>query len=209
MNTHVFQAHSMASAVAQVKARLGPDALILGTRTVREGGLFSLSRRKLVEITAAGESGSEPVGQPATASRLPLPSMDVPSWLQRDKPAGSRRFAGRDMALLSERLSLKPSAGDSSSAHLPRRLRSLFESFVSADISESLARQLLRDLPGDLDPSSASDSNPLLGRIEKLIPTVGAIQPGLAGKPQIVSFVGPTGVGKTTTIAKLAAQYKL
>jgi len=209
MKTHIFQAHSMASAVAQVKAHLGPDALILGTRTVRAGGLFSLSRRKLVEITAAGESGSEPLGQPATTSRLPLPSLDVPGWFQRDKPAGTRRFTSRDTALLNERICPDRSAGDFSTPHLPRRLRSLFESFVSTDISESLARQLLRDLPDDLDPSSASGSNPLLERIEKLIPTAGAIQPGLAGQPQIVSFVGPTGVGKTTTIAKLAAQYKL
>ncbi|NIA07734.1 MAG: flagellar biosynthesis protein FlhF, partial [Actinobacteria bacterium] len=53
MKTQVFQAHTMASAVAQVKAHLGPEALILRTRSVRSGGVFS--RRKLVEITAAAE----------------------------------------------------------------------------------------------------------------------------------------------------------
>ena len=58
MTTHIFQAHNMASAVAQVKASLGPDAFILRTRTIRPGGLFS--RRKLVEITADVEPGATP-----------------------------------------------------------------------------------------------------------------------------------------------------
>ena len=220
MKTHIFQAHTMASAVAQVKVHLGPDALILGTRTVRTGGLFNLSKRKLVEITAACEPGAEPAkfhgseqpappGQPMASNRVSLPSMDVPSWLEQDKPIGPTRPAGRDTRLSGDRLGSVRAAEAPAKTHSPQRLSSLFESLVSTHIAESLAKELLRDLPEDLDPGSPTDSNPLLSRIERMIPTAGPIQPGLAGKPRIVSFIGPTGVGKTTTIAKLAAQYKL
>ena len=45
--------------------------------------------------------------------------------------------------------------------------------------------------------------------LEGYDPTAGPLEPGLPGKPTVISFIGPTGVGKTTTIAKLAAQYKL
>ncbi|HOU93531.1 MAG TPA: hypothetical protein PLU22_20910, partial [Polyangiaceae bacterium] len=45
--------------------------------------------------------------------------------------------------------------------------------------------------------------------VEKMIPEAAPIRAGRAGEPRIVALVGPTGVGKTTTIAKLAANFKL
>ena len=205
MKTHIFQAHTMASAVAQVKAGLGPDALILHTRTVRPAGLFS--RRKLVEITAAVEPASTPAqfhgsGRPTTIGRVSLPDMDVSGWLQQD---ASARLSNRGTDLFDNPLS----STEHPEPHLSSRLQSLFESFISNYISRTLARRLLEGLPEDLELSSTAQTNPLLSRIEQMIPTSGPIQPGSSGNPRIVSFIGPTGVGKTTTIAKLAAQYKL
>ena len=72
MKTHIFQAHSMADAVSQVKAHLGPNALILNARTLRKGGLFTRSRTKLVEITAAEDSLDQP-------SEFHTPSPHTPS----------------------------------------------------------------------------------------------------------------------------------
>ena len=168
----------------------------------------------MVEITAACESGAEPTkfhgpGQPAASNRVSLPSMDLPGWLEQDTPISPTRLAGRGTRLSGDPLASVRTAEPHAKNPSPQHLSSLFESLVSAHIAESLAEQLLRDLPENLDPTSTIDLNPLLGRIEKMIPTAGPIQPGLPGKPRIVSFIGPTGVGKTTTIAKLAAQYKL
>ena len=223
MKTHIFQAQSMAAAVAQVKEHLGPDALILNTRTLRKGGLFNRnrSRHKLVEITAAQDSLTKPAEshsprppapsrqphthQTETNARIPLTSVDVPAWLEHDQPS-------RIASLRDDRLRIASPAQTATtpaSPELPRRIAQLFESFLARHIAESLANELLRDLPSQLDLPLESPSNPLLARIERMIPTAGPVQPGMPGKPTIVSFVGPTGVGKTTTIAKLAAQYKL
>jgi flagellar biosynthesis protein FlhF len=49
----------------------------------------------------------------------------------------------------------------------------------------------------------------LLESIEKLLPPADPIQLPAGGGPKLVALVGPTGVGKTTTIAKLAAHFKL
>ena len=46
-------------------------------------------------------------------------------------------------------------------------------------------------------------------QLEKLLPTCGPIQRTKKHGPHVVALVGPTGVGKTTTIAKLAANLKL
>ena len=218
MKTHIFQARTMAAAVAQVKAHLGPDALILRTRTLRKGGLFNRSRGKLIEITAAWDGPPAPTEfhrakrrqglTPTSAtkpSRVPLPSLNVPDWLEQDKPAETTRL--RDDRLRPDR---RPEvAGNPQSTETSRQVERLFRSFMARHVTESLVQQLLADLPGEADLTHPQQSDHLLERIEKLIPTAGPVQPGLPGKPRIVSFVGPTGVGKTTTIAKLAAQYKL
>jgi flagellar biosynthesis protein FlhF len=49
----------------------------------------------------------------------------------------------------------------------------------------------------------------LAEHIEKLIPTAGPIKKTKTAAPHVVALIGPTGVGKTTTIAKLAANLQL
>src|SRR5205814_3333270 len=46
-------------------------------------------------------------------------------------------------------------------------------------------------------------------QLEKLIPVAGEIVRKKTVGPHVVALIGPTGVGKTTTIAKLAANLKL
>jgi flagellar biosynthesis protein FlhF len=46
-------------------------------------------------------------------------------------------------------------------------------------------------------------------QLEKLLPTTGPITRTKTSGPHVVALIGPTGVGKTTTIAKLAANLKL
>lgn len=60
-------------------------------------------------------------------------------------------------------------------------------------------RQVLRDLI----PAITAEC------IEKMLPEPGPVQLEPEGRPCCVALVGPTGVGKTTTIAKLAAHFKL
>ena len=47
------------------------------------------------------------------------------------------------------------------------------------------------------------------GYVMDRIPEVQEIRAGTTGRPKVVALVGPTGVGKTTTLAKLAAHFQL
>ena len=49
----------------------------------------------------------------------------------------------------------------------------------------------------------------MMETVERMLPPPGPVELGAPGAPRIVILVGPTGVGKTTTIAKLAAHFKL
>lgn len=92
----------------------------------------------------------------------------------------------------------------------------LFTDLLDAELDESLAHQLLDQLRSELAAEGSqletSDAHTLRKRmvemVEREIATTGpiAIQ---AGTCRLVALVGPTGVGKTTTIAKLAANFHL
>ena len=88
---------------------------------------------------------------------------------------------------------------------------SLYERMLERDVAEELARGLARrierELPeADLLPERARG---LLARyMERLMPCSGPTAPR-KGMKTVVVLVGPTGVGKTTTIAKLAASFRL
>jgi len=58
MQLKTYRAHSMNAALAEVKKDLGPDAVILHTRTYKSGGMLGMGARPVVEVTAS--NGSHP-----------------------------------------------------------------------------------------------------------------------------------------------------
>ena len=72
-----FEAKTMAEALALVRAELGADAIVLGTKTLRrERSRFGLFAQSIVEVTAGvdrdaapGALGAAPARSPASASR--------------------------------------------------------------------------------------------------------------------------------------------
>jgi flagellar biosynthesis protein FlhF len=95
---------------------------------------------------------------------------------------------------------------------MPAEFFSLFTDLIEVDVSEEQARELLtqlRDrLPEDGTADVARARQELLRLVERRIAVGGPIQV-TPGTRRVVAVVGPTGVGKTTTIAKLAANFRL
>jgi flagellar biosynthesis protein FlhF len=90
-------------------------------------------------------------------------------------------------------------------------LNTLVTDLLDSDFDEPTARDLVARLQNDptLDPRDLRDARTHLARlIEAELTTTGPIRAATGGG-RVVALVGPTGVGKTTTIAKLAANYRL
>jgi len=93
---------------------------------------------------------------------------------------------------------------------LPHELRPFYDGLVSSGISENLAYGLLRAVAETLGSSGAGHRDTVLDllreRMEQVVPVAGPLViPGALQK--VVMLVGPTGVGKTTTVAKLASHF--
>jgi flagellar biosynthesis protein FlhF len=95
---------------------------------------------------------------------------------------------------------------------LPHSLFALFTDLIEADVSERLARELVERVRREVSDGDLADpvlvKARLAGIIESDISVAGPIAT-TPGRHRLVALVGPTGVGKTTTIAKLAANYRL
>ncbi|MDY6941626.1 MAG: flagellar biosynthesis protein FlhF [Pseudomonadota bacterium] len=83
-------------------------------------------------------------------------------------------------------------------------LGAAFQKLLSLGISESLARDLVSSLSGALDKENARRM--ALAALARRLPIAGD---EILSNGGVIALVGTTGVGKTTTLAKLAAHYAL
>lgn len=95
---------------------------------------------------------------------------------------------------------------------IPPELFEIYTQLIDADMEDEIARELVFSLrqagtPEQLEDLEASYAL-LSSLVESQIRCTAPILPQ-PGHRKVVGLVGPTGVGKTTTIAKLAANFRL
>lgn len=227
MEIRTYRAATMHHALTLVRRDLGPDAAVLHTREVRSRGVFGwLHGGRQIEVTAsAGVNVPSRLPRRDEVPRDPVPSppphgsedrCPAPSPAPSDQP-GPHSTTPKDVqgqltdlkAMLDDLCRHSRGAGQ---ADLPESLFHLFTDLIDADLREEDARELVERVRTEAPGAELADPVLLKARIARIleaeIRTSGpiAVHPGTR---RLVALVGPTGVGKTTTIAKLAANYRL
>ena len=153
-------------------------------------------------LNAAPPKHAEP---PKPARAL---SAFVPASLQADPQSASATGATRLVAsepVQKPRHRKEPAAAP---AAPEEGYPGLTQQLLDADIAAPLARQLISEVPAGLTPSDAvTFLRTVLSQRLKIANGIDALP--AQGKMRLLAFVGTTGVGKTTTIAKLTARYAL
>lgn len=86
----------------------------------------------------------------------------------------------------------------------------IYNQLLSNEVDEKYANQIIGEIEKNLNKDVSVD-NILASVYQKIVLKLGqakSIEP-IPGKVKFVYFIGPTGVGKTTTIAKIASSFKL
>ncbi|CAN5911081.1 N/A [soil metagenome] len=201
-----YRAATLREALAKVRRDLGGDAVILGTREVRRRRLLGLGTRELVEVTATDGRG------PRVQTSVPVPTSNGDVLIGSTSDLQSR--IGEELGRLHEVVEGLSRMGrlDHLLPDLPSDLVPTYARLLEADVPEALARRLVRRVAERVEPDEVHHPevvfNALADAVEDCLP----IAPPIASVPglrRVVALVGPTGVGKTTTVAKLAADAKL
>ncbi|MDB5345081.1 MAG: Flagellar biosynthesis protein FlhF [Schlesneria sp.] len=176
----------------QLEELAPPPSLLSTTRT-------PVNRVGLVEQQRA--TNSRPLS--STPGRdLPVIDLDLTSPTSIEKRLDALQQMIADLSRRSTR----------GLVEIPPELFPHYLSLVEADVADDVARELVQQLSrhatsGQLAETSATTAL-LTALIERQIPCRHAITP-VTGRRQIAMMVGPTGVGKTTTLAKLAGRFGL
>ena len=242
MQVKVFESEDMASGLQKIKETLGPDALILSTRTIRKKGLGLLGKPYL-EITAAKDSpdlSSQPP-PPVKANKPPIPlevrddALDSPVLIREEEQAINplakeiehikNQLADQDFKNIQDEINeLKQLFRDFSGKalnqvqHQPATpiakkatpsgspVSRLMEHGVNLDVAQTIISCALEKYSAEQLEDDHFFEVFLNETVSDLIPVSGPLT-ALEDGPRKVALIGPTGVGKTTTLAKLAAEY--
>ncbi len=222
-----FQAKTEEEAISAAKREMGENVVIMSVRSLKKKGLFSFLKRPIVEVTVGMEEETEKVSaspfsqlaRQSVSARDPIVPKDV---IPDEEPPMER---GKSEKVIEQRLdnlqsllekqltkashekdefdNVQPAEEDSSVAFL----KLLYQTLVENEVAEKYVNELLDGI-GKINTGKNSVDF-ILGNIyQKMILKFGqpvTIPLGLE-RQRVIFFIGPTGVGKTTTIAKIASQ---
>ncbi|MGP1675571.1 MAG: flagellar biosynthesis protein FlhF [Burkholderiales bacterium] len=213
MNVRKFCANTSRQALHLVRQGLGPDALILSNRAV-EGGVEILAVAQADMPSQAETAQSAPrerqrQGKDAArdSRRSPQPAaaaaaVATVAAAAADEP-GSRSLASEIKSmrgLMEEQLVYQ--AWDTAQRRDPGKARVLRD-MLHAGFSAGLARQFLAKMPTGLGAEQKLAW--VKAVLDRNLRTVAAADE-IVERGGVYALVGPTGVGKTTTVAKIAAR---
>ncbi|WP_319240759.1 flagellar biosynthesis protein FlhF [uncultured Propionivibrio sp.] len=228
MNVRKFIAANARDALRKVKEMLGPEAIILSNRAIPGGveimavaasdmetilpPVAPVERERdddyTVSLSSTEQRAPQPRREAAVPPLAPRPVPQIDRTALRAESRGQAEIVSAEM--MEEIRSLRRmveqhlagSAWGESVRSEPVKSE-ILRQMLDAGFSPSFSRDLLAELPGDLNAGNAlAWAKQSADRALKTISEASDI----VDRGGVYALVGPTGVGKTTTTAKLAAR---
>lgn len=222
MKVKKYTASSMPEAMKQVRAELGSDAVILNSRVVQSGGFMGFFRKNSIEVIAAIDPDTESSPKPAiTEKQQNSIKQSIKSYepSAADKPARLGQppafvSSKDDSELLKEITLLKELLKTSGTSNaipvsLPDPINKQLQQFKDQEVEQTIIDELAAVLLEKWYLGGAAANQEEIGKwsSEVIKEKLSAYSfGGLSFKKKFINVIGPTGVGKTTTLAKVAAE---
>ncbi len=231
-----FQGKTEAEAVENAKKELGNGIVIMNVLNVKKKGLFSFLRQQLVEVTVAlEEEPVRPTGIPEPNRNLTDAIANIRSVSEKSlqqeaaekKEQNNSDEKRTDSAAIEEKLDSlhflleqqmqKPEEKTEDKAEdteeeppseMEQFMKLLYNTMLENEVNEKYANQIIDEIEKSNKPNMPFDYA-LSNIYQKMILKFGkpeGVTPAAQG-PKMIFFIGPTGVGKTTTIAKIASRF--
>lgn len=201
-----------------IKNELGRDAVILHTRKLKKGGIFGFFSKELIEVVAAVEDqkprevkkNARPNKTPANfVPLIPVSPVNKPAVISAPVANEAVEQEIKELRKMVEQLVNQLPQPPRESANKDESL--FYQILCQNDIDKSIVQQLLQGMPAadSLQTAQFDEAKKLvLQRMRLVLEKVEPIQLDPEAC-KIVALIGSTGVGKTTTVAKIAANFSL
>ena len=208
MRIKKFAANDMADAMRQIRRELGPEAIILHQRQLRDGGFWKTFKRPGVEVLAAVDTdvpSPTPLKRPQIrpAHRQSRPG-DHQALLEIQRTVGEVHEAIARLETMTEL--------PSQVSHFGENLAQIYQHLLHQEVTRELAYDLVHQVFKELSPQALENEptvrSQVKAQMERQMRVVGPLRV-VPGETRTIFLIGPTGVGKTTTLAKLAANFAL
>ncbi|WP_226034930.1 flagellar biosynthesis protein FlhF [Aquibacillus saliphilus] len=199
MKVKKIVAPTMPEAMSKIRKELGADAVILNSKVIYLGGFLGLFKKKNIEVIAALDpKPQKPIKdkQPFNNNKYQMEKEPYNKEINNnnhvlDEIKGLKKWMEKNAVLT------QPS--------YPEVYQELYDLLIDQEITPDTAKKLINEASknsdGEVDFSKAKKD--LIIEIKKSMKEEDF--GGIHYDKKIVHLVGPTGVGKTTTLAKIAA----
>lgn len=226
-----FQGKTEAEAIEAAKKELGESIVIMNVRKMKKKGIFAIFCPQLTEVTVALEEERERYSaiKKTDTPVIKAPEVKAQEALQNEKrntEAIEEKLDSLQTLLVNQMKKTEPvenkpeknqpkeaaksEAEEQKTTEIDKFTRLLYRTMIENEVDEKYANQILEEAEKINKPNMPFDYI-LAGVYQKMILKFGQpeeIAPAKKGA-RVVVFLGPTGVGKTTTIAKLASLFTL
>jgi flagellar biosynthesis protein FlhF len=207
-----FEARDMRTALRLIKKELGPDAVILSARSLKkENKIIGRIKSVGVEVTAAVDGYHLPaeINPALAAGALNSYRRNASSSPGTPPKRNFRQSVGSRMKTLYARKRPHHPANTTGSGNNDL-LADVFQHLLSQEVKRDIANDIIDALKALYSENRIDTTGQVISNISNILKQKrkGAGAPlHTASGCKVVAVVGPTGVGKTTTVAKLAARY--
>jgi len=221
MRIKKYEVFDMKEAMKLIKEELGPDAMILSSRKVVKNNSFGLFSRPIIEVTAAIEDDDRVKNKKTVGVNFEPPkdngsSNEQPKDLDRIveliNTLGLNKFDGliSDISEIKKQMmEMKSSIKENIMVDLSGVTREFYNLMVKNGVDEIIAYKFLKKI--EKRASHGLTNNQVKNLITQLMSELIPVEKDYFSSinRKVLALVGPTGVGKTTTIAKVAANLSL
>ncbi|TYQ13177.1 UNVERIFIED_CONTAM: flagellar biosynthesis protein FlhF [Acetivibrio alkalicellulosi] len=209
-------------AILKVKMDLGNEAVILNTRKVRQKGFFKILSKPMVEVLAAIDEYHSPKAKKVNYNNeknIEENNVIFKSKSdEKEEKITSLENKVKSMETILQKIYQqvqKPAEKTEAASKVEYQNSKVIELFYNNlkknEVDEGIIKELLHKVKeGSNSNASVNDTARVLyNLISCTLGKPNTIKLRDDGKPTVIIFVGPTGVGKTTTLAKIAANFSL
>ncbi len=214
MKVKKYRASTMPEAMKRIRSELGNNAIILNSRVIQTNGFLGFFKKRSIEVIAAlDDKPTERVGQMAVNKRkdkeTPVATFHTQVENHSDnKEEQETEKLRREISELKKLVSNAVERDDKKEPSLPAPIQNLRQLLLKQEIAENVVETIVNASLNWWQESEDEkiEADVLIWAKEYMIKKISHLPfSGISFTKKFITVVGPTGVGKTTTLAKMAA----